>query len=68
MRIVLKLADYLDTSKVDGADDSDEDFEDCEEMDDGETESQAQVIDLDSQKEECLQAVASFFDHVLLRT
>ena len=53
MRILLKFADYLDTSKVGdaGADDDDEEFEDCEDMDENEEEStQAQVIDLDAQK------------------
>ena len=51
MRILLKLADYLDTSKVGGSDEDseDEEFEDCEDMDEGEEEA-AQVIDLDEQK------------------
>lgn len=72
MRILLKLADYLDTSKVGGDDDDDdEEFEDCdeEEMDDDAAGgSEAQVIDLDAQKQQCLAAVASLFDHVVLRT
>jgi len=52
MRILLKLADYLDTSKVSGGDgeDDDEDFEECEDMDDGEEDEPAQVIDLDASK------------------
>jgi len=40
MRVLLKLADFIDTSKV-GADEdglSDEDFEDCEDMNEDETE------------------------------
>ena len=72
MRILLKLADYLDTSKVGGDDDDDdEEFEDCDEeemVEDAQGGSQAQVIDLDAQKQQCLAAVASLFDHVLLRT
>lgn len=35
MRILLKLADYLDTSKVGEDADEDEEFEDCDEDDDG---------------------------------
>ena len=53
MRILLKLADFSDTSKVGGSDDDDEDedFEDCEDMDEEEEkESNAQVIDIDSKK------------------
>jgi len=54
MRIILKMADYLDTSKVggDAGDIDDEEFEDCEDMDDDATDtaSAAQVIDLDQQK------------------
>jgi len=66
LRIVLKLADYLDESK-NGADNDDEEFEDCDDMDD-DTASAAQVIDLDASKQKCLAAVASLLDHVLLRT
>ena len=49
MRIILKLADYLDTSKVGGIDEDseDEECEDCEDMDD-DNEEPAQVIDLDA--------------------
>jgi len=46
MRILLKLADFLDTTKSE--DDDDEEFEDCEDMDaEDETETHAQVIDMD---------------------
>ncbi len=50
LRILLKLADFLDTSKLGQADeDDDEDFEDCEDMDEeGQDGAQAQVIDLDA--------------------
>ena len=34
MRMLLKLADYLDTTKVGDDVSDDEDFEDCEEMED----------------------------------
>ena len=70
MRLILKLADYLDTSKVggDSDEDDDEDFEDCEDMDDDDEADQAQVIDLDAQKQNCMQVVFSFLDHILLRT
>jgi hypothetical protein len=52
MRILLKLADFLDTSKVGFGDDEadDEEFEDCEEMDDEENVEPVQVIDLDTSK------------------
>ena len=52
MRILLKLADFLDTSKVGFGDDEadDEEFEDCEEMDDEENLEPVQVIDLDTSK------------------
>ena len=53
MRILLKLADYLDTTKVGEDADEDEEFEDCE-GDDGmqdEQSNEAQVIDLDAQKQ-----------------
>ena len=33
MRILLKLADYLDTSRVDADEEEDEEFEDCEDDD-----------------------------------
>ena len=75
MRILLKLADYSDSSKVgsgggDGDDDEeDEDFEDCEDMDEEEEkESQAQVIDIDAGKQQCLSLVFGYLDHILLRT
>ena len=70
MRILLKLADYLDTTKVGEDADEDEEFEDCE-GDDGmqdEQSNEAQVIDLDAQKQQCLMAVSGYLDHVLLRT
>ena len=54
MRVLLKLADYLDTSKLDvSGEDEDEEFEDCEEdeddgaMQDEEQKQPAQVIDMD---------------------
>ena len=47
MRIILKLADYLDTSKANNDDDEDEEFEDCEDMDDDNA-NLVQVIDLDA--------------------
>ena len=58
MKMLLKIADYLDSSKVRNdtmGDDEDDDFEDCEEDDDdGAMEdtnaNPAQVIDLDEQK------------------
>jgi len=52
MRILLKLADFLDTTKVGSENDEDdeEEFEDCEEMDDEEDGEPAQVIDLDSSR------------------
>ena len=67
MRIILKFADYLDKSSKEGSSDDDDDFEDCEEMDE-DSAAQAQVIDLDSSKQACLATVASLLDHVLLRT
>ena len=58
MRILLKLADYLDTSKLGGSEeDEDEEFEDCEDDDDMEEGDEvenataAQVIDLDATKQ-----------------
>ena len=71
MRILLKLADFSDTSKVGGSDDDDEDedFEDCEDMDEEEEkESNAQVIDIDSKKQECLSLIFGYLDHILLKT
>ena len=73
MRILLKLADYSDSSKVggDGGDDDEEDeeFEDCEDMDEEEEkDSQAQVIDIDAGKQQCLSLVFGYLDHILLRT
>ena len=52
MRVLLKLADFIDTSKVSADEDglSDEDFEDCEDMDEETEGVKAQVIDLDAQK------------------
>lgn len=54
MRMLLKLADFLDTSKVnDEMNSDDEEFEDCDEMEDEEAtgdQQSAQVIDLDAQK------------------
>ena len=52
MRILLKLADFLDTTDVGIGNDEDdeEEFEDCEEMDDEEDGEPAQVIDLDSSR------------------
>ena len=66
--MLLKLADLLDTSKIDAAED--DDFEDCDDMqdDEAEEEKEAQVIDLDAQKQACLIAVFGYLDHVLLRT
>ena len=53
MRILLKIADFLDTSKSGGShdneDDDDDDFEDCEDMDEEEeAAASTQVIDLDA--------------------
>lgn len=72
MRMLLKMADYLDSSSVgeEGCSD-DEDFEDCVEMDDDDqdgADQPAQVIDLDAQKQQCLAAVFGYIDHILLRT
>ena len=36
MRILLKLADFMDASRANDDDDDDEEFEDCEDDDDGE--------------------------------
>ena len=52
MRILLKIADYLDTSRSgDDDDDDDEEFEDCDDDEDGGMQDEggqpAQVIDLD---------------------
>ena len=55
MKILLKIADYLDSSKVRSdtmGDEDDEEFEDCEDDDEDEEDTmtdanQAQVIDLD---------------------
>ena len=52
MRILLKLADFLDPTEVcsGNEEDDEEEFEDCEEMDDEEDGEPAQVIDLDSSR------------------
>ena len=56
MRILLKLADFLDTNRADDLDADDEEFEDCEDMEDEEENGEdggsgaAQVIDIDVQK------------------
>ena len=51
MRLLLKIADFLDTSREDDDDEDDEEFEDCED-DDGAMEDDnsqpAQVIDMDA--------------------
>ena len=53
MRLLLKIADVLDTSHADDGED-DEEFEDCDDdgaMEDEDQAQPAQVIDMDAQKQ-----------------
>ena len=56
LRIVLKLADFADTSKLDDMSDDDAEFEDCE-IDEDEGVDDGQVVDLDQFRENCTKAV-----------
>lgn len=71
MRLLLKIADFLDTSRADEDEEDDEEFEDCDDdgaMEDDDESQPAQVIDMDAQKQQCLAAVQGYLDHILLRT
>ena len=68
MRMILKVADFLDAAKQNMSDDegSDAEFEDCEQDDDvGETEN---VIDMDQFKQQCIDAVFQWLEQIILRT
>ena len=55
MRLLLKIADFLDTSRAEEDDEDDEEFEDCDDddgaMEDDDESQPAQVIDMDAQKQ-----------------
>ena len=51
MRLLLKIADFLDTSRADEDEEDDEAFEDCDDdgaMEDDDESQPAQVIDMDA--------------------
>ena len=66
--MILKVADFLDSSKGDISDEGDDaEFEDCE-LDDGEEVEEENVIDLDQFKQQCVDAVFGWLQQVILRT
>ena len=65
LRMVLKVADFLDTNREEDMSD-DAEFEDCE-LDEGEEEEE-NVIDLDEFKKQCVMAVFTWLPQILQRT
>ena len=68
IRMILKIADFLDSSKADKSveEGDDAEFEDCELEDDDEEDEN--VIDMDEFKESCIEAVFGWLEQIMLRT